>query len=650
MEVFYHRGKTANVGDDLNAVLWDRLLPGLRAIDTAEWLLGIGTILDERVNELKGRKIVMGSGYRPGKHASRLLTHDIQFPAVRGHLTAQHFGLPEDAAVCDPGFLVGQFWPTREVWAKRVGFVPHTYTETRSSISAAVTAVGIDVISPSLPVDEFMHKLASCERVYCESLHAAIFADALRVPWARVRLSSHFYEGLRVADFKWRDAFSVLEVPVDPVTSLTLLPVKRSWRRLTAALRVVNSVPENAVARVLASHREDPGAFRLSNENRLRERTERLLAKIEDVRRPSRESKRMAAGPVCRVLVYPRGGQNPFAEQFARSLESHGAHVDDFNFRRAFFGRYDVVHLHWPESHLRTPSLVRSLFKHARFALACAWWRARGTRIVWMLHNLQPHEGDFRLSAWLFRTWFIASVTHVIALTRSGLEEAGKLYPALRSKPAAIVPHGHYRDAYAAPPPREECRRLLNLRTNAFTYLFVGNVRPYKNVPQLIRAFRALAAPDTQLVVAGIPVFGAKAEELQTLAGSDERIALRLEYVADEQLPLYLGAADVVVLPFRSVLNSGSTLLALSFDRRVLAARTGSLPELQAKVGPSWLRLYDGDLTPEHLREMCDQVVCEPGERPDLSAFEWDAIARAVLTFYVSSAAQPQAVVKSWPV
>jgi beta-1,4-mannosyltransferase len=650
MEVFYHRGKTANVGDDLNAVLWDRLLPGLREIDTAEWLVGIGTILDERLNDLKGRRIVMGSGYRPGKHASRLLTHDIHFSAVRGHLTAHHFGLPEDAAVCDPGFLVGRLWAPRERTAQRVGFVPHVYTESRSSIANAVATVGIEVISPSLPVDEFMRKLAACERVYCESLHAAIFADALRVPWARVRLSSHFYEGPRIADFKWRDAFSVLDVPVHAVTSLTLLPVKRSWRRLTAALRVVNALPESAMARVLAAHRHDAGAFRLSNENRLRERTERLLARIEDVRRPIREARRRATGSVCRVLVYPRGGQNPFAEQFARSLESHGAHVDNFDFRRAFLGRYDVVHLHWPESHLRTPSRLRSLLKHARFALACAWWRARGTRIVWMLHNLQPHEGDFRFSAWLFRTWFIASVTHVIALTRSGLEEAGQRYPALRSKPAAIVPHGHYRDAYAAPPPRDVCRRQLNLRPDAFTYVFVGNVRPYKNVPQLIGAFRALDAPDTQLVVAGIPVFGANAEELQALAGSDERIALRLEYVADERLPLYLGAADVVVLPFRSVLNSGSTLLALSFDRRVLAARTGSLPELQAKVGASWLRLYDGDLTPERLQEMRDQPVADYGERPDLSAFEWDAIARSVLTFYVSSAAQPRTVVSSWPV
>src|SRR5690606_35292414 len=104
MKVFYHRGATPNVGDDLNAVLWQRLLPQLEQIHTAQWLIGIGTILDERLASLPGLKVVCGSGLRVNK-AIRF-GDDVRFAAVRGPLTAQRLGLPAEVVACDPGFLI----------------------------------------------------------------------------------------------------------------------------------------------------------------------------------------------------------------------------------------------------------------------------------------------------------------------------------------------------------------------------------------------------------------------------------------------------------------------------------------------------------------------------------------------------------------
>jgi glycosyltransferase involved in cell wall biosynthesis len=571
-------------------------------------------------------------------------TSDVHFAAVRGLLTARALGLSRDVAICDPGFLVGQLWPQPRADRGPVGFVPHVYSEAWSTIGPAVQAVGIEVISPSLPLGSFLQKLAACSRVYCESLHAAIFADALRIPWARVRLCSHFYEGSAVSDLKWQDAFSVFDVPTEPVNRWSLIPTKRSWTSVTKTLAPLRSVMEHRMAWALATKQDDLALFKLSDERRLRARTQRLLARIEDVRLPARVAVHMPAAEAakvsegCRVLVFPKSGQNPFLQQFAQSLEDGGARVEDFNFWRAFFGHYDVLHLHWPESHLRTTSLWRSVLKHARFAALCAWSRARGIRVVWMLHNLRPHDGDLPLSAWLFKTWFPRACSHIIGLTHGGLEEARRLYPSLRDKPATVAPHGHYRSYYAQPPPRAECRSTLQLQ-NAFTYLFIGNIRPYKNVPQLIAAFAKLPSPNVQLVIAGIPVLGTESREIETLAAGDKRIELRLQYIADEQIPLYLGAADVVVLPFQGVLNSGSTLLALSFNRRVLAARVGALPEVQSKVGSGWLQLYEGPLTTK-LLENAQRSHVDHGDddQPDLSAYEWDSIAQKILTFYASSA------------
>lgn len=340
-------------------------------------------------------------------------------------------------------------------------------------------------------------------------------------------------------------------------------------------------------------------------------------------------------GSGLRILVFPKNGQNAYLNAFSSHLESRGAEVEDFNFRRAFFRHYDVVHMHWPDTHLRTHSWWRALGKHTRLALLCLILRARGTAVVWMLHNLKPHEKDHWISAMLFRRWFPRLCTHVMALTVSGLNAARQLYPALLGKPAIVVPHGHYRDAYPEVPCKAAARRELGLAADRFTFVFFGSIRRYKNVPLLIRQFRALDDRNAQLVVAGQPVLGMREEELRELAGSHERIQLHLKFISDEHLPLYLAAADKVVLPFDSILNSGSVLLALSFDRAVLAPRLGALPEIQSLVGSRWLQLYDGPLTPELLGQATEPAsIPAQGEQPDLSAFDWDAITNTTLDFY----------------
>jgi len=126
------------------------------------------------------------------------------------------------------------------------------------------------------------------------------------------------------------------------------------------------------------------------------------------------------------------------------------------------------------------------------------------------------------------------------------------------------------------------------------------------------------------------------AEELQTLSAGDDRISLDLKFIPDQDVPVYFGAADAVVLPFDSILNSGSVLLGLSFNRVVLAPRLGALPEIQARVGRPWLQLYDGGLTTKMLLDLRAPHAGPASEEagPDLSAFDWNSIADRTLEFY----------------
>jgi beta-1,4-mannosyltransferase len=350
-----------------------------------------------------------------------------------------------------------------------------------------------------------------------------------------------------------------------------------------------------------------------------------------------------------RVLMFPKHGDNPYLATLCRYLEARGVHIDDFTFERALNERYDVVHTHWPDLHLQGRSTLRVLMKHVRLALLFGVLRLRKTRIVWTMHNLKPHERHLRLGEWLFPLWFPRLCTHVIALTMSSLEAGRAMYPVLRRKASAVVPHGHYRDAYPSAPSREEARERLGLESR-YTFLFFGNIRPYKNVPHLIQAFRAMPHRDVQLVIAGQPAQSIDAGILKRLVEGDERIHLRLEFIPEDQVPLFMAASDLVVLPFDSILNSGSVLLALSFDRPVLAPRLGSLPDIQYRVGARWISLFDGPLTTGHLvRAFAARSIGEH-EHADLSFFDWDHIAQQTLDCYrIAPNEPPQAAKRPAP-
>jgi succinoglycan biosynthesis protein ExoV len=279
VQIFYHRMKDGNVGDDLNGLLWRSLLPNIADIHADKWLVGIGTIIDGRINQLSGLKVVMGSGYRPNSTPIEL-DASIEFAAVRGLGTAQRLGLPAGVAVCDPGFLLTELFG-RSAPGSGLGLVPHVYSERWSHIASAADDAGLDVISPTLPVDAFVKRLQACSRVFCESMHAAIFADALRIPWARVKISSHHLEGDGVADFKWDDAFSVLGLSTESAAQSCLhRPIRRrAWlRQLVGPLYRRR---ERTLALELKSKGDDSRLFKLSEEARLASLTSELLNRVQ---------------------------------------------------------------------------------------------------------------------------------------------------------------------------------------------------------------------------------------------------------------------------------------------------------------------------------------------------------------------------------
>src|SRR5690606_8307731 len=159
--------------------------------------------------------------------------------------------------------------------------------------------------------------------------------------------------------------------------------------------------------------------------------------------------------------------------------------VDEFSPRRLLRGRYDLWHAHWPEGGMGKGSAPRVAAGAAATLALAAAARVRGTRVVWTVHNLRAHDAPHpRIEEAFWAGWARARDAS-LHLSRAGREAARERFPALRAKPAFVVPHPHYRTAYPPAPSREEARAKLGLPTDAPTVVFAGHVLAYKNVPAL---------------------------------------------------------------------------------------------------------------------------------------------------------------------
>jgi glycosyltransferase involved in cell wall biosynthesis len=139
----------------------------------------------------------------------------------------------------------------------------------------------------------------------------------------------------------------------------------------------------------------------------------------------------------------------------------------------------------------------------------------------------------------------------------------------------------------------EEARSRLDLAREDRVILFFGNIAPYKGLEYLVDAFQQLNARGNgyRLIIAGNPkncesYWNSVQDSLQRHVNRD-RILQRSEYIPDDETEVYFKSADVLVLPYRYIYQSGVLFLGYSFGLPVIATDVGSLREdiIEGKTG-----------------------------------------------------------------
>lgn len=300
---------------------------------------------------------------------------------------------------------------------------------------------------------------------------------------------------------------------------------------------------------------------------------------------------------------------NPYITMLGDSLEqTSGVDLVRFSWRRALTEKFDVFHVHWPEALLDAQTRPKRLGKDLAFLLLLMRIRLRRIAVVQTIHNLELPQGLPFMRRHL--------ITRCRGMTTLRIA-INPVTPAPPNVSQNFIPHGHYRDWFATIPRGQQVSGRI---------AFTGLIRRYKGVENLVDCFRQTKDdhPDLSLTITGKPSSSDLENAIRSAASNDKRLAFSFGYVSEEKLVEAITEAELVVLPYEFMHNSGSALAALSLERPVLVPRNEVNERLSDEVGAGWIYFYDGKLSAQNLTLSLEKLrSCPPLAIPNLSAREW---------------------------
>ncbi|HEV2769975.1 MAG TPA: glycosyltransferase family 4 protein [Solirubrobacteraceae bacterium] len=196
-----------------------------------------------------------------------------------------------------------------------------------------------------------------------------------------------------------------------------------------------------------------------------------------------------------------------------------------------------------------------------------------------------------------------------------------------------VVPHGAFEHLTAVPDEQPLPRELRAIADERPVVLCFGLLRPYKGLDVLLDAWRGIE--NAELWIVGMP----RMDTTALRAAAPPGVRWYRRFVPDAQLAAFFRRADLVVLPYREIDQSGVLFTALAFARPMVLSAVGGFPEV-ARTGAAAL-VAPGD--PAALHARLRALLADRAERERLGAaaraaatgpYGWDTIARRTLALY----------------
>jgi glycosyltransferase involved in cell wall biosynthesis len=290
--------------------------------------------------------------------------------------------------------------------------------------------------------------------------------------------------------------------------------------------------------------------------------------------------------------------------------------------------------------------------------VVCAAWLAllapplSGAAVVFEAHDLETENRSANtgpVARWIARQMdpiALGRAHGVISLTEAFVPVIEQYRTPYGNAAIAVIPDA-YDDAVYAPQNRDAARIALGIPTGAFLVAYTGLTFAYHGIELLVDAFRLLTE---RLPHAHLALVGGRAGERASIAGRihDLGITDRVTIVAPRpvsEIPTYLAAADVLVIPDTVTKASASPLKLFEYAAMARPIVASDLPALR-EIVPADAARYVAAANPRALADGLQWVAEHPAEAEDMahrartavSAHTYRARAAAIMSFCASIA------------
>ncbi len=305
--------------------------------------------------------------------------------------------------------------------------------------------------------------------------------------------------------------------------------------------------------------------------------------------------------------AFYRWGPGTRARRAARVLQ----HVPDM-LRYARRARSaDVIHFEWLS--------VQQLDAHLL---------PRGVPLVLTAHDVLPREprpGQRSAQRRLYER-----VDAVVVHSEHGRE---RLTRELGIEPAkvSVIPHGAFTHLAELPDPAPLPPQLAAI--DKPVVLLFGLMRDYKGIDVALEAWHGIE--EAELWIVGMPLM----DTAPLRASAPPGVRFIERFIGDRELPAFFRRADLVLLPYREIDQSGVLFTALAFGAPMLVSDVGGFPEIAAQGGAAMFP--SGDVAA--LRGELGRLLSDQSARASLAGraaalaserYGWDGIAEAHLDLY----------------
>ncbi len=199
------------------------------------------------------------------------------------------------------------------------------------------------------------------------------------------------------------------------------------------------------------------------------------------------------------------------------------------------------------------------------------------TKVITILDNVVPHES--RPGDKLFTSYFLKCCHGFIAMSKKVMTD---LLLFTKSENRRLIPHPIY-DNFGEKVSKTEACQHLKIDASGKYILFFGFIRDYKGLDLLLKAMAEPGMKESgiQLIIAG-EYYEDSQPYLDLIAslGIEKQLIIATDFIPDNDVKYYFGAADLVVQPYKTATQSGISQIAYHFEKPMVVTAVGGLPEI----------------------------------------------------------------------